>query len=38
MALAAEDLIQNLARRETLGCPAQLRAQTHFSAKIIVPR
>jgi L-malate glycosyltransferase len=38
MALAAEDLIQNPARRETLGCPAQLRAQTHFSAKIIVPR
>jgi hypothetical protein len=38
MALAAEDLIQNPARRETLGCAAQLRAQTHFSAKIIVPR
>jgi L-malate glycosyltransferase len=38
MALAAEDLIQNPARRETLGCAAQLRARTYFSAKIIVPR
>jgi glycosyltransferase involved in cell wall biosynthesis len=38
MALAAEDLIQNPVRRETLGCAAQLRAQTHFSAKIIVQR
>jgi glycosyl transferase family 1 len=34
--LAAEDLIQNPARRETLGCAAQLPEQTHFSAKIIV--
>jgi N-acetyl-alpha-D-glucosaminyl L-malate synthase BshA len=38
MALAVEELIRNPARRETLGRAAQLRAQTEFSAKVIVPR
>jgi L-malate glycosyltransferase len=38
MALAAEELIRNPARRETLGRAAQLRAQTEFSANVIVPR
>jgi L-malate glycosyltransferase len=38
MALAAEELIQNPARRKALGQAAQLRAQTEFSAKVIVPR
>ena len=38
MARAAEELIRNPARRETLGRAAQLRAQTEFSAKVIVPR
>ena len=38
MALAAEELIRNPERRETLGRAAQLRAQTEFSANVIVPR
>jgi L-malate glycosyltransferase len=38
MALAAEELIRNPARRETLGRAAQLRAQAEFSANVIVPR
>jgi L-malate glycosyltransferase len=38
MALAAEELIRNPTRRETLGRAAQLRAQTEFSANVIVPR
>jgi L-malate glycosyltransferase len=38
MALAAEELIRNPARRETIGRAAQLRAQTEFSANVIVPR
>jgi L-malate glycosyltransferase len=38
MALAAEDLIQNPARRQTLGRAAQARAQKEFSANVIVPR
>jgi N-acetyl-alpha-D-glucosaminyl L-malate synthase BshA len=38
MARAAEELIRNPARRETLGRAAQLRAQTEFSANVIVPR
>ena len=38
MALAVEELIRNPARRETLGRAAQLRAQTEFSANVIVPR
>ena len=38
MALAAEDLIQNPARRKTLGRAAQLRARKEFSANVIVPR
>jgi L-malate glycosyltransferase len=38
MALAAEELIRNPARRETLGRAAQLRARTEFSANVIVPR
>jgi glycosyltransferase involved in cell wall biosynthesis len=38
MARAAEDLIRNPKGRETLGRAAQLRAQTEFSANVIVPR
>jgi len=38
MALAAEELIRNPARRETLGRAGRLRAQTEFSADVIVPR
>jgi L-malate glycosyltransferase len=38
MARAAEELIQNPARRNTIGHAAQLRAQTEFSADVIVPR
>jgi N-acetyl-alpha-D-glucosaminyl L-malate synthase BshA len=38
MARAAEELIRNPARRETLGRAAQSRAQTEFSADVIVPR
>jgi len=38
MTLAVENLIQSPARRETLGRAAQLRAQTEFSANVIVPR
>src|ERR1700758_2872267 len=38
MALAAEELIRNPARRETLGRAAQLRARIEFSANVIVPR
>jgi N-acetyl-alpha-D-glucosaminyl L-malate synthase BshA len=38
MARAAEELIRNPARRETIGRAAQLRAQTEFSANVIVPR
>jgi L-malate glycosyltransferase len=38
MALAAEELIRNPARREMLGRAAQLRAEAEFSAKVIVPR
>jgi N-acetyl-alpha-D-glucosaminyl L-malate synthase BshA len=38
MARAAEELIRNPARREMLGRAAQLRAETEFSANVIVPR
>jgi L-malate glycosyltransferase len=38
MAVAAEELIRDPARRQTLGRAAQLRAQTEFSANVIVPR
>jgi L-malate glycosyltransferase len=38
LALAAENLIQNPALRETLGRAAQIRAREEFSAKVIVPR
>jgi L-malate glycosyltransferase len=38
MARAAEELIRDPARRETIGRAAQLRAQTDFSADVIVPR
>ena len=38
MALAVEELIGNPARREKIGRAAQLRAQTTFSPKVIVPR
>jgi N-acetyl-alpha-D-glucosaminyl L-malate synthase BshA len=38
MGLAAEDLIHNPVQREVLGRAARLRAQTEFSAKLIVPR
>jgi L-malate glycosyltransferase len=38
MALAAADLIQNPARRQTIGRAAQLRARKEFSANVIVPR
>jgi N-acetyl-alpha-D-glucosaminyl L-malate synthase BshA len=38
MARAAEELIRDPARRETIGRAAQLRAQSDFSADVIVPR
>ena len=38
MALAAEELIRNPEHREAIGRAAQLRAQTEFSPKVIVPR
>jgi L-malate glycosyltransferase len=38
MARAAEELIRDRARRETIGRAAQLRAQTDFSPDVIVPR
>jgi L-malate glycosyltransferase len=38
MARTAEELIRDPARRKTIGRAAQLRAQTEFSANVIVPR
>jgi L-malate glycosyltransferase len=38
MALATQDLIQNPARRQTIGRAAQSRARKEFSANVIVPR